>query len=107
MSELGKVAIFPALLYCKQLLHAEVYGPALPVSGYEFQPEPFFYISPFHKHFDIIARSDMLSLPQHLSSDCTVIHCIFLMRLFFSNLPIVTLKISSYRFSCKLKQLFD
>lgn len=106
MSEQGKVAIFPALLYCKQPLHAEVYRPALAVSGYEFQPEPFFYISPFHKHFDIIARSDMPSLLQHLSSDCTVIHCIFLMRL-FSNLPIVTLKISSYRFSCKLKQLFD
>lgn len=62
MSEQGKVAIFPALLYCKQPLHAEVYRPALAVSGYEFQPEPFFYISPFHKHFDIIARSDMPSL---------------------------------------------
>lgn len=55
MSEQGKVAIFPALLYCKQPLHAEVYRAALAVSGYEFQPEPFFYISPFHKHFDIIA----------------------------------------------------
>lgn len=73
---------FPAPLYCKQPLHAEVYRPALAVSGYEFQPQPFFYISAFHKHFDIIARSDMLSLRQHLSSNCTVIHCIFLMRLF-------------------------
>lgn len=106
MSEQGKVAIFPTPLYCKQPLYAKVYKPALAVSGYEFQPQPFFYISPFHKHFDIIARSDMLSLPQHLGSDCNVIHCIFLMRL-FSNLPFVTLKISSYRFSCKLKQLFD
>lgn len=31
----------------------------------------------------------------------------FLDDIFFSNLPFVTLKISSYRFSCELKQLFD
>lgn len=37
MSEQGKVAIFPLLLSCKQPLLEEVYGPALAVSGYEFQ----------------------------------------------------------------------
>lgn len=45
MSEQGKVAIFPLLLYCKQPLLGEVHRPALAVSGYEFQTEPSFYIS--------------------------------------------------------------
>lgn len=57
MSEQGKVAIFPVLLYCKQPLLGEVYGPALAVSGYEFQTKPSFHISPFHKRFDIIRQA--------------------------------------------------
>lgn len=42
---------FPASSICKQLLNAEVYGLALAVSGYEFQPRPFFYIHFFYKHW--------------------------------------------------------
>lgn len=61
MSEQGKVAIFPLLLYCKQPLLGEVYRPALAVSGYEFQTKPSFYISPSHKRFDIIVTSDRLT----------------------------------------------
>lgn len=61
MSEQGKVAIFSLLLYCKQPLLGEVYRPALAVSGYEFQTKPSFYISPFHKRFDIIMTSDGLT----------------------------------------------
>lgn len=92
MSEQGKVAIFPLLLYCKQPLLGGVYRPALAVSGYEFQTKPSFYISPFHKRFDIIMTSDRLTFLFFLlllGSKCTVIHCIVLMRfLDFFYLPI-------------------
>lgn len=46
MSEQGKVAIFPLLLYCKQPLLGEVYRPALAVSGYEFQDQTILLYQP-------------------------------------------------------------
>lgn len=46
MSEKGKMAISPLLLYCKQPLLGEVYRPPLAVSGYEFQDETILSYQP-------------------------------------------------------------
>lgn len=104
MSEQGKVAIFPLLLYCKQPLLGEVYRPALAVSGYEFQTKPSFYISPSHKRFDIIVTSDRLTFFTALGFQLHHNSLHFLDETFFSFL-LVILKISSYRFSLQTKAI--
>lgn len=88
MSEQGKVAIFPVLLYCKQPLLGEVYRLALAVSGYEFQTKPSFYISPFHKRFDIIRQAYFFHYIWGFQLSLNSLHFLDETLFFFLNLPI-------------------